>query len=93
MNKQLQLSVQFLDSSEALRDYSILEAFLTSELNKLIPEFDNGSQKEWKDAKERLGLELIKNQSTDNDFKYKLSLFINGALISGFVINKLFKLL
>jgi hypothetical protein len=90
--KELALNVQLITITEPHKEHTVLEEFLTAELHKLIPEINN-SDINWTDVKTKLGNELIDNNYPTFKKKYLFSLGLNGLLLTGILVSKLYNTL
>jgi hypothetical protein len=89
--KELALNVQLISISEPHKEHTVLEEFLTTELQKLIPEINNDIN--WRDVKNKLGVELINNNYPTFKDKYFFSLGVNVLLIAGIATSVVYKLI
>jgi len=90
--KELALNVQLITINTQDKNHTILEEFLTNELHRIIPEINN-SNINWNDVKNKLGSELIINNSPKLKEKFLFSLGLNVLLIGGIFASTLYKII
>lgn len=88
--KELALNVQLITINKEDNNHTILEEFLTNELHRIIPEINNNNNINWNDVKNKLGTELVINNSPNLKEKFLLSLGLNVLLLSGIFASKLY---